>query len=1005
MLISANKYELTPSSVYGGTSGSIGMEKISFSFSDDWDGLIKKVVFYPVRGQPVEISPYRDGEEIEIPPEITRHSGEASFVVSGYLLSENVIAKKLYSLTGTVIIDHTQNGDGVNSEKVTPDSYDRLLSEVKNEIEDKLTEAALSGEFDGADGISPTVSVSQITNGHKVTITDRDGEKSFNVSNGAKGDKGDKGDTGATGAKGDKGDKGDRGEKGDQGVSGVYVGSGDIPEGYNVQIDPSGDAETNVVSSRSNYGEVVAWFDGNPNNEDRLYRFVTIVGENREIKIADETDQIIGTSNIKSNVGFIGNYRKGDENDIAKALVSILGVSYVRTNDNTITKNDRVMSDNNGYAIKSTNNLGYRVIRVMESGLLEIVVSPNTDMIQRIKGDIVNLSEANANLKSDIDELKPGVVKLVGVSPNLLDMSTMWTFDHWIYFSGNVGVGNEIAVLSNQYTVSYAAVKIPVTGIKSVTLSTNSYDPAVPYYNASINGWYMADEYMKCLDYRNNIPAHEIDIADGWSIDIPDGTQWLCLTIIAGKLINSGERWLMANSGNEALPYEPYGSSINARLMVHGKTLVTDESADTKRAVTLKLPDEYSLVAGDTFELFYKGIVNAVSPNMYDVEIDCAKGNAYSKRFVWTPTAADAGSHALEVTLYDMEHNMLDKKTVQLIVKEKATSPASAVNVLYVGDSLAVSGEVPAEMKRRLTGTGGTPAADGLGNIEFIGSCKNSAETVRYEGYGGWTFNSYNTSYKSTQYMWITCAGHGKTEADDQHSVYADANSVKWKLETIEDGKIKIIRTSASGTLPASGTLTWVSGGTHTENIVYTASEQADGNPFWDESTEKVDFATYAQRMGVSKIDYVYVLLGWNNAGYAADSYKAQVRIFVDNVLSAYPNCKIVLLGLQLPARDGLGVSYGATGIYSRYYDLMQHVWNLNQLYADIAAEYPDNVTTVNIAGQFDTENNMPSGTRTVNARSTVTEKYQTNGLHPANDGYMQIADACYRDFVHKLQG
>lgn len=32
-----------------------------------------------------------------------------------------------------------------------------------------------------------------------------------------------------------------KGDKGDPGVSGVYVGSGDMPEGYNVQIDPDGD--------------------------------------------------------------------------------------------------------------------------------------------------------------------------------------------------------------------------------------------------------------------------------------------------------------------------------------------------------------------------------------------------------------------------------------------------------------------------------------------------------------------------------------------------------------------------------------------------------------------------------------------------------------------------------------------------------------------------------------------------------------------------------------------
>ena len=38
-----------------------------------------------------------------------------------------------------------------------------------------------------------------------------------------------------------KGEKGDTGPKGPQGVSGVYVGSGEMPEGYTVQVDPTGD--------------------------------------------------------------------------------------------------------------------------------------------------------------------------------------------------------------------------------------------------------------------------------------------------------------------------------------------------------------------------------------------------------------------------------------------------------------------------------------------------------------------------------------------------------------------------------------------------------------------------------------------------------------------------------------------------------------------------------------------------------------------------------------------
>ena len=70
-----------------------------------------------------------------------------------------------------------------------------------------------------------------------------------------KGDKGDPGEKGSDGAKGEKGDKGD---------SGVYVGSDEMPEGYNVQINPSGetinipdvlqttgDSETDTMSQKA----------------------------------------------------------------------------------------------------------------------------------------------------------------------------------------------------------------------------------------------------------------------------------------------------------------------------------------------------------------------------------------------------------------------------------------------------------------------------------------------------------------------------------------------------------------------------------------------------------------------------------------------------------------------------------------------------------------------------------------------------------------------------------
>lgn len=60
----------------------------------------------------------------------------------------------------------------------------------------------------GTNGFSPTVAVSNISGGHRVSITDKNGTKNFDVLDGAKGDKGDKGETGANGKDGKTPEKG-----------------------------------------------------------------------------------------------------------------------------------------------------------------------------------------------------------------------------------------------------------------------------------------------------------------------------------------------------------------------------------------------------------------------------------------------------------------------------------------------------------------------------------------------------------------------------------------------------------------------------------------------------------------------------------------------------------------------------------------------------------------------------------------------------------------------------
>ena len=131
-------------------------------------------------------------------------------------LVTNVTDKPLSAAQGIVIktlIDALRN-----------DKLD--AAELTNAVNTALTQAKESGEFDGADGApgkdgqdgqpgkdgtSPVVSVSAITGGHRITITDVNGTKTVDVMDGSDGKNGADGKPGADGSPGQDGRDGSDG--------------------------------------------------------------------------------------------------------------------------------------------------------------------------------------------------------------------------------------------------------------------------------------------------------------------------------------------------------------------------------------------------------------------------------------------------------------------------------------------------------------------------------------------------------------------------------------------------------------------------------------------------------------------------------------------------------------------------------------------------------------------------------------------------------------------------
>lgn len=602
---------------------------------------------------------------------------------------------------------------------------------------------------------------------------------------------------------------------------------------------------------------------------------------------------------------------------------------------------------------------GNKQVQVVQAAAQEIIadreqINTNKEGITQLKEDL-----AEINLETAIN-----VSEKLGLYPN--------------------AAGILRATVSNYDT--YTAIEIPEdVKIKYTKVVVNQY---VGKFSFSNKKEIKVGETLKIV----LVPGKENKIVNGY-IDIPEGYKYLFIatnTDTRGRVIE-GDNYFFVKDNKKILKKI---AKNTADIEENRKEIEGIKNRPKNKM--LYLPEQYNLVVGDTFELFWKGVILANNYKNYNIKVSCEVGNAYAKKYMFTPRMKDVGTKTLKIELYNDAEKLIDTGTVKLIIKAQAKNPAAVKNVLCVGDSLLVNGVWAAESNRRIAKTGGKPAGDNLTNIKYIGTMQKDG--IGYEANGGWAFSQYNAESKNPSFVWITTT-HNKT-GDDQHSVYKDANETEWKIETLEAGKLKMIRVKGSTNMAASGTLTWVQGGTNHESIAFSASEIAAGNPFWNEKTGKVDFAEYVKKVKADSIDYCYILLGWNSSTWDKERTVSEAKKFINNLLLAFPKCQIVLLGLEIPSLDGFGENYGCGW---NWHEKSKYVHELDKWYAELAKNN-ENVTTINISGQFDTENNMQTNIRAVNARNEKTETYQTNGVHPDTSGYLQIADAVYRDLTHKLQ-
>lgn len=425
----------------------------------------------------------------------------------------------------------------------------------------------------------------------------------------------------------------------------------------------------------------------------------------------------------------------------------------------------------------------------------------------------------------------------------------------------------------------------------------------------------------------------------------------------------------------------------------------------------LFLAANYDLVVGDTFELFYRGVIRSMNPYKYYIFVSSPKGKPYPRYYTYTPKEGEEGDYPLSITLYDDFGNEIEKAETNLHVV-KPVKPKKKMNILCFGDSITFNGVWPYEAYRRFTKDDGEPKGLGFSDsLNLIGTCRK--EEVGYEGYGGWQWKHFvtNEAVSTTSSVWIEVKEHNLDE-NDQHSVWK-SNNLQWILESIEDKKLKFKRGVGNySCLPIIGeSFENIEGGVHKESIKVEKHYFEKGNPFYDEEIAGPNFKKYCEKNNFEGIDYVYILLTWNGQyipyNHDFSPFEPYICAILDRIHLDYPQAKVRLLGIQSPSiNGGIAANYGASGPYSDVFGEVSTAYNYNEYLEKLCSRenYKDYCRYIDTKAQFDVEYNMPSAMVKVNQRSETLESIGTNGVHPTMSGYLQIGDVFYRALVSDME-
>ncbi len=168
---------------------------------------------------------------------------------------------------------------------------------------------------------------------------------------------------------------------------------------------------------------------------------------------------------------------------------------------------------------------------------------------------------------------------------------------------------------------------------------------------------------------------------------------------------------------------------------------------------------------------------------------------------------------------------------------------------------------------------------------------------------------------------------------------------------------------------------------------------------FYNPAADRFDFSYYKETTGVHP-DVVQIFLGKNGMSLDSKPGIDWLKEMVDNIRETEPDIPIYLVQtIYMGDQNGIGRetdgkgNSALNGYYKTGEDEKVFLWTkaMEEAFGEMEQVY-----LIPAALTFDSAYNFRAGIEKVNARSSRTEAVLEEGMHPNEEGYLQIADGIF---------